>query len=629
MPSTRLWLSAIQPKSEIQLKYALIAIILVLLSLPLAAGEWTQYYFRFELVDKAELQDLTKIISIDNVKGNWVYAYANDTEWENFRQLGYKAQILPAPSTEFPALMTSSQSELRDWDVYPTYDAYVAMMNSFATTYPSLCQVVNVGTTVNGRAILVARISDNVSAEEKEPEILLTSTIHGDETTGWMLMLRLIDTLLSQYPTDSRIANLVNSMEIWIGPNTNPDGTYYGGNSTVASARRYNANGIDLNRNYPNYNGSLNEGAIQPETQALMDFANAHNFVFGVNYHGGAEVVNYPWDYTYTLHPDDAWFISSSLVYATNVQADGPSGYFTGISSNGITNGADWYVIAGGRQDWMNYTRNGREVTIECSNTKMPAASTMPSYWTYNYEAMLSYLEQALYGIHGTVEDVYGNPLSATINISGYDNTYSIVETDATHGDFYRYLAPGSYSLTVAVAGYDPQTVPVTVTAGAATPLNVVFGELPSEISLSAGWNLISFNQVPASSAVQDVFAGVSGLLQVKNETLSYIPGLAAHFNTLGATSVGEGYWVNMAAPATLTLDGTPVDVSANPIDLHAGWNLVAYLPAEAKTVSAALASISSYLLEVDYLGANPATLEPGKGYWIRVSQACTLTYPE
>ncbi len=629
MPSTRLWLSAIQPKSEIQLKYALIAIILVLLSLPLAAGEWTQYYFRFELVDKAELQDLTKIISIDNVKGNWVYAYANDTEWENFRQLGYKAQILPAPSTEFPALMTSSQSELRDWDVYPTYDAYVAMMNSFATTYPSLCQVVNVGTTVNGRAILVARISDNVSAEEKEPEILLTSTIHGDETTGWMLMLRLIDTLLSQYPTDSRIANLVNSMEIWIGPNTNPDGTYYGGNSTVASARRYNANGIDLNRNYPNYNGSLNEGAIQPETQALMDFANAHNFVFGVNYHGGAEVVNYPWDYTYTLHPDDAWFISSSLVYATNVQADGPSGYFTGISSNGITNGADWYVIAGGRQDWMNYTRNGREVTIECSNTKMPAASTMPSYWTYNYEAMLSYLEQALYGIHGTVEDVYGNPLSATINISGYDNTYSIVETDATHGDFYRYLAPGSYSLTVAVAGYDPQTVPVTVTAGAATPLNVVFGELPSEISLSAGWNLISFNQVPASSAVQDVFAGVSGLLQVKNETLSYIPGLAAHFNTLGATSVGEGYWVNMAAPATLTLDGTPVDVSANPIDLHAGWNLVAYLPAEAKTVSAALASISSYLLEVDYLGANPASLEPGKAYWIRVSQACTLTYPE
>lgn len=629
MPSTRLWLSAIQPKSEIQLKYALIAIILVLLSLPLAAGEWTQYYFRFELVDKAELQDLTKIISIDNVKGNWVYAYANDTEWENFRQLGYKAQILPAPSTEFPALMTSSQSELRDWDVYPTYDAYVAMMNSFATTYPSLCQVVNVGTTVNGRAILVARISDNVSAEEKEPEILLTSTIHGDEATGWMLMLRLIDTLLSQYPTDSRIANLVNSMEIWIGPNTNPDGTYYGGNSTVASARRYNANGIDLNRNYPNYNGSLNEGAIQPETQALMDFANAHNFVFGVNYHGGAEVVNYPWDYTYTLHPDDAWFISSSLVYATNVQADGPSGYFTGISSNGITNGADWYVIAGGRQDWMNYTRNGREVTIECSNTKMPAASTMPSYWTYNYEAMLSYLEQALYGIHGTVEDVYGNPLSATINISGYDNTYSIVETDATHGDFYRYLAPGSYSLTVAVAGYDPQTVPVTVTAGAATPLNVVFGELPSEISLSAGWNLISFNQVPASSAVQDVFAGVSGLLQVKNETLSYIPGLAAHFNTLGATSVGEGYWVNMAAPATLTLDGTPVDVSANPIDLHAGWNLVAYLPAEAKTVSAALASISSYLLEVDYLGANPASLEPGKAYWIRVSQACTLTYPE
>jgi murein tripeptide amidase MpaA len=43
----------------------------------------------------------------------------------------------------------------------------------------------------------------------------------------------------------------VNSAELWINPNANPDGTYYGGNSTVASARRYNNNGYDLNRNFP------------------------------------------------------------------------------------------------------------------------------------------------------------------------------------------------------------------------------------------------------------------------------------------------------------------------------------------------------------------------------------------
>lgn len=611
------------------MKNTFIAIMLVLLCLPLVAGEWTQYYFRFELTDKAQLPDITKIVSIDNVKGNWVYAYANDSEWAEFGKLGLKTQLLPAPSREFPVVMSSSASEAKDWDTYPTYSAYVAMMNGFASSYPNLCQIINVGTTVNGRAILVAKISDNVASEEKEPEVLLTSTIHGDETTGWILMLRLIDTLLSQYGTDPRLANIVNSMELYIGPNTNPDGTYYGGDNTVASARRYNANGIDLNRNYPDYDGSLNEGAIQPETQALMDFANAHSFVFGINYHGGAEVVNYPWDYTYTLHPDDAWFISSSLVYASNAQANGPSGYFTSVSSNGITNGADWYVIAGGRQDWMNYTRNGREVTIECSNTKMPAASTMPDYWNYNYEAMLSYLELALNGIHGTVVDAYGNPLSATINISGYDNTYSTVETDATHGDFYRYLQPGTYTLTVTTPGYDPQTLQVTVSANAMTPVTVVFGELPLEISLTAGWNLISLNKVPSSYAVADVFDGVTGLIQVKNEALSHMPSMAAYFNTLEDLAVNGGYWVNLSSPATLTVSGTQVDASATPISLKAGWNLVAYLPAAAKPTATALASISSYLQEVNHLGASPTNMEPGKGYWIKVSQACTLTYPD
>ena len=611
------------------MKNTFIAIMLFLLCLPLVAGEWTQYYFRFELTDKAQLQDLTRIVSIDNIKGNWVYAYANDSEWAEFGKLGLKTQLLPAPSSEFPVVMSSSASEAKDWDTYPTYSAYVAMMNGFASSYPNLCQIINVGTTVNGRAILVAKISDNVASEEKEPEVLLTSTIHGDETTGWILMLRLIDTLLSQYGTDPRLANIVNSMELYIGPNTNPDGTYYGGDNTVASARRYNANGIDLNRNYPDYDGSLNEGAIQPETQALMDFANAHSFVFGINYHGGAEVVNYPWDYTYTLHPDDAWFISSSLVYASNAQANGPSGYFTSVSSNGITNGADWYVIAGGRQDWMNYTRNGREVTIECSNTKLPAASTMPNYWNYNYEAMLSYLEQSLYGIHGTVVDAYGNPLSATINISGYDNTYSIVETDASHGDFYRYLQPGTYTLTVTTPGYDPQTLQVTVSANAMTPITVVFGELPLEISLTAGWNLISLNQVPASYAVADVFDGVTGLIQVKNEALSHMPSIAAYFNTLEDLAVNGGYWVNLSSPATLTVSGAQVDASATPISLKAGWNLVAYLPAAAKPTATALASISSYLQEVNHLGASPTNMEPGKGYWIKVSQACTLTYPD
>lgn len=612
------------------MKKPIYIIILILLSLPLLAGEWNQYYFRFQLSDKSKLQELTHLISIDKVSGHWVYAYANDWEWEDFSHLGYIYQILPAPSSEFPAEMASNKNQMRSWDAYPTYETYVSMMNDFASAHPTRCKIINVGSTVSGRSILVAKLSNNVSQNQKKPQVLFSSTMHGDELTGKMLMLRLIDTLLTEYGSDPRITNIMDSMELYIGPNTNPDGTYYGGNHTVASARRANQNGYDLNRNYPNYNGSTNTGPIQPETQAMMDFANAHHFVFGANFHGGEEVVNYPWDFTSTLHPDDDWFISSSLVYASNAQNDGPSNYFATLTSNGIVRGSEWYMISGGRQDWMNYTRNGREVTIECSRTKMPAASTMPNYWNYNYNAMLSYLEEALKGIHGTVTDAYGNPLLAEINIAGHDNSYSIVDTNPIHGDFYRYLSPGTYTLTVTTAGYDPQNVQITVSANAATPVNIVFGELPQQqIPLSEGWNLISLNCVPTSYDVEEVFSGPNGVLQVKNISKSHIPTVPEHFNTMKTLAVEEGYWVNMSQATTLSLNGTEILASQTPINLKTGWNLISYLPQAPKSTSTALASIANWLQQVDHLGVQPTQMEPGKAYWVKVSQDCTLTYPD
>ena len=125
----------------------LLAALLILLSLPLLAADWNQYYFRFELTDKAQIPQISKIVSIDNVRGNWVYAYANDAEWAKFGQLGYRAQLLPAPASQYPAVMSANPGQLREWDSYPTYSAYVALMNSFAANYPNLCQIVNVGTS--------------------------------------------------------------------------------------------------------------------------------------------------------------------------------------------------------------------------------------------------------------------------------------------------------------------------------------------------------------------------------------------------------------------------------------------------------------------------------------------------
>ena len=75
-------------------------------------------------------------------------------------------------------------------------------MYAFAADYPTLCQVENIGFSEQGREILFAKLSANVSVEENEPELMYSATMHGDETTGYILMLRLIDYLLTNYGTD-------------------------------------------------------------------------------------------------------------------------------------------------------------------------------------------------------------------------------------------------------------------------------------------------------------------------------------------------------------------------------------------------------------------------------------------
>ena len=123
----------------------------------------------------------------------------------------------------------------------------------------------------------------------------------------------------------------------------------------------------------------------------------------GANYHGGAEVMNYPWDNTYTLHADDAWYQLISHEYADLTHQVNPN--YMSDYNNGITNGAQWYMIGGGRQDYMNGYAQCRELTIECSNTKLPNGSQLPSFWNYNKNSIFAFMTQCIYGIHGTITD--------------------------------------------------------------------------------------------------------------------------------------------------------------------------------------------------------------------------------
>lgn len=443
-----------------------------------------QYYFRFKIDSPKDLQELTKVISIDNVRDNVVWAYANDREWEQFQSYGYDYEILPDPGSLISPKMAEGKADMLAWDSYPTYETYVSMMQGYANSFPSICRLDTIGTTVQGRLLLACVISDNVGVEEAEPEVLYTSSMHGDETTGYILTLRLIDYLLNNYGTDIQVTTLVNNEEIWINPLANPDGTYHGGNSSVSGAQRYNANYVDLNRNYADpEDGQHPDGnSWQPETVAFMNLADVQHFSLSVNFHGGAEVVNYPWDTWSRRHADDSWWIEISRRWADSAQAYSPSGYMTDLN-NGITNGYDWYTISGGRQDYMTYFRGDREATIEISSTKLLPGSSLPAWWGYNKASLLTWLQEAYYGIRGVVTDsLSGAPLAAVVTVLNHDADSSRVFTDPAVGDYYRMIDAGTWDLQFKAPGYTTKTITgVSVSDLTATPLDVQLAPLTGD----------------------------------------------------------------------------------------------------------------------------------------------------
>ncbi|MDF1544989.1 MAG: M14 family zinc carboxypeptidase [bacterium] len=484
----------------------LAAAFMLLLTASLSA---TEYYFQFRVDDPSELKSLTRIISIDNVKDGLVTAYANDEQMSAFTNLGYEFDILRHPGDVKNPAMSSNRAEIAAWDVYPTYSGYLSMMEDFAINYPAICQLDTIGTSVQGRQLLYIKISDNVTVEEDEPEVMFTSSMHGDEITGYVLMLRLIDSLLVGYTAgEPGAVDMVENYEIWINPSANPDGTYYGGNNSVSGARRYNYNGVDLNRNFkdPDDGDHPDGNSWQVETIAMMNFSGANHFVISANFHGGAEVVNYPWD-TWSRFPvDDTWWQAISHMYADTAQTHSPSGYIDGFN-DGITNGYAWYPVAGGRQDYLNYYNHCREATIEISDVKLISASLLPAHWEYNKRSFFDWMRQASLGVRGIVTDsLTGLPLDASVEVVGHDTEQdsSVVFTDPAVGDYHRMIQSGVYSIKFSSLGYVSKTVTgVSVSDFSTTVVDVQLAPLSNDPvleytsnnagSMNAG-DIVSFN---------------------------------------------------------------------------------------------------------------------------------------
>ncbi len=488
-----------------------------------------EVFFSFEMPLGLNPLPIVRNLSVEKISGNTVFAFANQKEFEEFLKNGIDFRLVDDYYASKNITMATTIAEMSSWDRYPTYGVYLELMNKFASDYPNLCKIFNVGATASGsRHLYFAKVTSNVNGHKKKPQVMYTSTMHGDETTGFVLLLRLVNYLVSNYGTNPKVTKLLDNLEIWICPNENPDGTYRSNNSTIQNPTRSNNSGIDLNRNYPCPKPGVSvQTPIQPETRSMMNFTDTMSFVLSANIHGGIELVNYPWDAwtsSENRHPDNDWFYLISREYADTARFYSPASYMNpsswqcGSCINGVTHGADWYYVFGSRQDYMNYSSRSREVTLEVSNTKLLASAQLPAHWNYNYRSLLNYMEQATFGIHGTVRDIVTlQPIKARIEIIGHDRDNTDVFSYLPLGLFHRPVLGGTYTLRVTAAGYPEKIITgVTVQNRKTVNLDIRLGIPTSVAEISNGVSMNVFPNPVNHTSVANVYLQEAGLVNIE-----------------------------------------------------------------------------------------------------------------
>jgi len=339
---------------------------------------------------------------------------------------------------------------------YYSYDQIIAIADSLATHFPSICKKISWGTSLGGRQLAALKISDNVGTDEPEAEIMFDGGIHGDEVGGAQNIIMFARDLCLGYGSNPTYTDLINNREIWLYLMVNPDGR--------VAMSRYNNNGVDCNRdNGYMWNGEgQSTGAFsQVETKALRNCINDNQFVVYTNYHSGTEIIAYPWSYRADAARDYSHINQLASIYSTT------SGYSYLSYGQGFL---IMYAINGSTKDYQYGSRGNIGWSIEISMDKQPPSSQIMTYYNNNKPAMLELITRCGWGVAGMVTDsVTGEPVRASVWV----NSYYPVYTDPEVGDYHKYVLPGTYTIKVVANGYKTKTINnVTVPASGAVTTN-------------------------------------------------------------------------------------------------------------------------------------------------------------
>ena len=289
-----------------------------------------------------------------------------------------------------------------------TYQACMQDMAEIDAYYAN-ARVVTIGSSVWGNPIK-ALVLGRASARRK---ILIHGAIHAREIMTAQLTLRQAENLLEAAAQGAvfngmKVADILDNVEIWVVPFTNPDGARLlregtkavpAGASVTAAALlamnggnpnftqwKANGRGVDLNRNFdgnwaldPKYPKAGREGYAgsqpfsEPESVALRNLTTTMNFAYTVSYHASGEMLYWYNPYSSALNSKDR-----SLAYQINLL----SGYVLLPTAEQVPNG--------GYRDWINLRMTQPAFTIEVGNMSCPLPqSQFSNIWLKNRHVVL------------------------------------------------------------------------------------------------------------------------------------------------------------------------------------------------------------------------------------------------
>lgn len=304
-----------------------------------------------------------------------------------------------------PCFAFSPQGKSFSRGYYSTLEERYRDYFALASAYPSLVSIEVIGKSVLGKDILVLKIGESSSGGGKA-QALITGNIHACEFFGGVMAFEIAKRLASDYGHNPFITAMVDKVAFYVVPTLNPDGFEIAMRHLANgfTARRTNANDVDLNRNFPYPAGVKRKGyragskakmmptymgtnpLSEPETRAIALFAKEHNFFVAINLHTTGGLFLYPYAYKPDSPPDKELFVAMGKSFTEHQLK-----YLYKVRQS-----YEWYQTVGDLNDWLYINHGVLSVTIELARPDKRLLNPLRAYnpfWWYNPVNIFQWIE--------------------------------------------------------------------------------------------------------------------------------------------------------------------------------------------------------------------------------------------